>query len=142
MSWILRNSTDPEALDAAIRLSGLIRWFDEGTDANLPYDLIVSTMRCFYSTEKLYLESRERAYYSGRAVIWIRILTGCKSEEFPSTFPPPDVEYTTPAPDIGPIYLLQANSGLFAFVHLTFDHLVRTASGEQRRFLIVDAMWL
>ena len=31
MSWILRNITDPEALDAAIRLAGTIRWFEDGT---------------------------------------------------------------------------------------------------------------
>ena len=30
VSWVLRNITDPEALDVAIRLAGLIRWFDHG----------------------------------------------------------------------------------------------------------------
>ena len=30
--WILRNVTDPEALDAAIRLAGIIWWFEDGID--------------------------------------------------------------------------------------------------------------
>jgi len=41
VSWILRNITDPEALDAAIRLPGEIRWFEDGIYVDLPYDLIV-----------------------------------------------------------------------------------------------------
>lgn len=35
------NITDPETLDAAIRLAGAIRWFDDGTDVDLAHDLIV-----------------------------------------------------------------------------------------------------
>ena len=98
--WILRNITDPEALDAAIRLAGMIRWFEDGINANPPYDLIVSTFgTCFDSTRTLYPGSRDRAYYSGRAMVWIHTLAECKSEQFASTFPLPDVEYTTPVPD-------------------------------------------
>jgi hypothetical protein len=88
VSWILRNITDPEALDAAIRLAGEIRWFDDGVNVNPPCDLIVSTFQaCFDSTGTLYPGSRDRAYYSGRAMMWIHALAGCKSDEFASTFP-------------------------------------------------------
>ena len=79
VSWILRNITDQGALDATIRLAGEIRWFDNGTDVDLPYDLVVSTYEaCFDSTGKLYPGSRDRAYYSGRAIVWIRTLSMCK----------------------------------------------------------------
>ena len=100
VSWILRNITDPEALDAALPVAGEIRWFDDGVDVDLPYDVIVSTFEgCFDSTRTLYPGSRDRAYYSGRAMAWIRTLAMCKSEELARTFPLPDEEYTTPVPD-------------------------------------------
>ena len=112
VSWILRNITDPEALDAAIRLAGVVRWFDNGTNIDLPYGLVVSTFEaCFDSTRKLYPGSRDRAYYSGRAMAWIRILAMCKSEEFASTFPPPAPIYTTPVPDPDLEHLLDAIYG-------------------------------
>jgi hypothetical protein len=110
VSWILRNITDPEALDAAIRLAGEIRWFDDGVNVNPPYDLIVSTFEaCFDSARTLYPGSRDRAYYSGRAMMWIHALAGCKSEEFASTFPLSYMEYTTPTPDPDLEHLLRAN---------------------------------
>jgi len=110
VSWILRNITDPEALDAAVRLAGLIRWFDDGTDVDPPYDMIVSTFEtCFDSTRKLYPGLRDRAYYCGRAMIWIHTLAMCKSEEFASVFPLPNLEYTTPAPDHDLRHLLWVN---------------------------------
>ena len=94
VSWILRNITDPEALDAAIRLAGTILWFDDGINVGLPYDLIVSTFKeCFDPTGRVYPGSRDRAYYSGRAMMWIRALAMCKSEEFARTFSLPDMEY-------------------------------------------------
>ena len=110
VSWILRNITDPEALDAAIRLAGEIRWFEDGIYVDLPYDLIVSTFEaCFDSTRALYPGSRDRAYYAGRAMMWIQTLALCKSVGFASTLPPPDVEYTTPVPDPDLEHLLHAN---------------------------------
>jgi len=100
VSWILRNITDPEALDAAIRLAGEIRWFDDGVIATLPYDLIVSTFEaCLDSTKTLYPGSRDRAYYSVRAILWIHVLATCKSEEFARAFPLPRIKFTTPVPD-------------------------------------------
>ena len=101
VSWILRNITDREALDAAIRLAGEIRWFDNGTDVDLPYGLVVSTYKaCFDSTGKLYPGSRDRAYYSGRAIVWIRTLAMCKSQEFANRFPFHTIR--RPAPNLDP----------------------------------------
>jgi len=94
VSWILRNITDPEALDAAVRLAGTIRWFDDGINVDSSYDLIISTFKgCFDFTGKLYPGSRDRAYYSARAIAWIHALATCKSEEFGNTFPLPYTEY-------------------------------------------------
>jgi len=95
VSWILRNITDPEALDTAIRLAGEIRWFDDGFDP--PYDLIVSTFdACFDSIWNLTPGSRDRVYYSGRAILWIHTLAMCKSPEFANAFPPPRVPMSYP----------------------------------------------
>jgi len=115
VSWILRNITDPEALDAAIRLASAIRWFEDGTNVEPPYDLIVSTFEaCFDSTGKLYPGSRDRAYYSGRAIIWIHTLAMCKSEEFTNTFPLPTTRYTISALDPDLTHLLWVNTARFA----------------------------
>ena len=82
--------TDPEALEAAIRLAGVVRWFNDGINADPNYDLIVSTLDAgFGSTGKLYPGARDRAYYSARAMVWIHALARCKSEEFASGFPLP-----------------------------------------------------
>jgi len=115
VSWILRNITDPEALDAAIRLAGEIRWFDDRINVEPPYDLIVSTFEaCFDSTGKLYPGSRDRAYYSGRATIWIRTLAMCKSEEFAKTFPLPGTKCAAPGLDLDLRHLLPINSQAWA----------------------------
>ena len=88
VSWILRNITDPEALDAAIRLAGTIRWFDDGINPDIPYGLIVSTFEaCFDPAGKLYPGSRDKAYYSGRAMVWINTLAKCKPKDFALRFP-------------------------------------------------------
>ena len=110
VSWILINITDPEALDAAIRLAGTIRWFDDGINVDPPYDLIVSTFNaCFDPTKKVYPGSRDRAYYSGRAMMWIRTLAMCKSEEFGNAFPLPSTEYMALGLDPDLEHLLQVD---------------------------------
>ena len=107
VSWILRNITDPETLDATIRLAGIIRWFEDGIKVEPLYDLIVSTFRaCFDSNGKVYPGSRDRAYYSGRAILWIRTLAACRPEELANRFAPPTTNYTAPAPDHDLIHLL------------------------------------
>ena len=106
VSWFLRNITDPEALDAAIRLAGKIRWFDDGINIMPPYDLIVSTFEaCFDPTGTSYPGSRDRAYYSGRAMVWIHTLAMCKSKEFAKAFPLPSAQYKTPNLDLDLMHL-------------------------------------
>jgi len=112
VSWILRNITDPEALDAAVRLAGTIRWFEDGTNVGPPYNLIVTTFEaCFDSTGRLYPGSRDRAYYSGRAMLWIHTLAMCQSEEFANMFPLPTTGYTSPGIDSDLGHLLWVNMG-------------------------------
>ena len=110
--WILRNITDPEALDAAIRLAGTIRWFDDGFDPDLPYDLIVSTFEgCFDPAGKLYPGSRDRAYYSGRAMVWIHTLARCESWDFAYRFPLFLTKHEGPGLDPDLTHLLRINQG-------------------------------
>jgi len=103
VSWILWNITDPEALDAAIRLAGTIRWFEDGSTIEPPYDLIVSTLKdCSDPAGKIYPGSRDRAYYSAQAVLWIHICAMCVSEEFALSFPLPTIHFdrTSLDPDL------------------------------------------
>ena len=110
VSWILRNITEPEVHDVALPLAGEIRWFDDGVNVNPPYDFIVSTFEaCFDSTRRLYPGSRDRAYYAGRAILWIHALAMCKSEDYARRFPLPDIEYTTPVPDPDLEHLLRVS---------------------------------
>jgi len=110
--WILRYTTDPEALDAAIRFAITIRWSDDGTDIDLPYDLIVFIFEeCFDSTGKLYPGSRDRAYYSGQAVLWIHTqVTMCKSEDVAMEFPLLSTDRVSPGLDDDLSHLLQVIS--------------------------------
>ena len=126
VSWILRNITDPEALDAAIRLAGNIRWFDDGINADPPYDLIVSTFKaCFDPTGRVYPGSRDRAYYSGRAMLWIHALAMCKSEEFARAFSLPGVQYPAPGLDSDLEHLLRVNyPGLSSQDHILWLPLI------------------
>jgi hypothetical protein len=55
VSWVLRNITDPEAIDSAIRLASTIRWFYGGPDQDPPFDLIVSALEgCSDGAKQLY----------------------------------------------------------------------------------------
>ena len=115
VSWILGNITDPEALDAAVRLAGTVRWFDDGINVYPPYDLIVSTFEaCFDPVGKLFPGSGDRAYYSGRAMMWINTLAMCESEELASRFPLPSTKFEGPGlnPDLE--NLLYINFGSWA----------------------------
>jgi len=112
VSWILWNITDPEALDAAIRLAGTIRWFEDGLTIEPPYDLIVSTLRaCSDPAGKIYPGSRDRAYYSAQAVLWIQICAMCVSEEFALSFPLPTIHFDTTSLDPDLEDLLEIYSG-------------------------------
>ena len=129
VSWILRNITDPEALDAAIRLAGEIRWFVDGINVESAYGQIVSTFEsCFDSTRNLYPGSRDRAYYSGRAMVWIHTLAICKSKDFARTFPLPIKQYTTrPSGDYDLEHLLRIS--VDQSLHSSFIHLLNISPG-------------
>jgi len=96
VSWVLRNITDPEALDSAVRLAGTIRWFDSDSDHDPPFDLIVSTFEaCFDSTKQLYPGMRDRAYFSARAILQINMRARSQSLERAFKYPIPDVPPNT-----------------------------------------------
>jgi len=130
VSWILGNITDPEALDAALPLAGEIRWLDDGVNVSPPYDLIVSTFEsCFDSTRTLYPGSRDRAYHSGRALIWINALARYRSEGYGWRYPLPSARYTTPTPDPDLEHLLgTCSEDLNAGRHI--EWLLRTDPGH------------
>jgi len=108
VSWILWNITDPEALDAAIRLAGTVWWFEDGLDVEPPYDQIVSTLKgCFDSNGRIYPGSRDRAYHSAQAVLWIHICAMCVSEEFAERFPLPTIAHHPASLDPNLKYLLK-----------------------------------
>ena len=99
VSWILRNITDPEAIDATIRFAGTIRWFEDGINPEPPYDVIVSTFKsCFDSSDKVYPGSMDRAYYSARAVLQIHVFAMCRPQEFVHMFPLPHISHNAGDP--------------------------------------------
>ena len=94
--WVLRNITDPEAIDAAIRLAGTIRWFDGDSDYDLPYGVIVSTFEaCFSTTKRLYPGMKDRAYFSAQAILQINMGTRTQSHERASKYPIPKISSTS-----------------------------------------------
>jgi len=95
--WILRNITDPEAIDSAIRLAGTIRWFDGDPDHDPPVDLIISTFEaCFDSTKRLYPGMRDRAYFSAQAILQITMRARIQSCECASKYSIPEFSSNIP----------------------------------------------
>ena len=87
VSWILRNITDPEALDAAVRLAGTIRWFDGDADQDPPFDVIISAFEaCFDSAKQLNPGMRGQAYFSVRAILQINMRARIRSQEHASKY--------------------------------------------------------
>jgi len=112
--WVLRNITDPEAIDSAVRLAGIIRWFDGDPDHDPPFDLIVSTFEaCFDSAKQLYPAMRDRAYFSARAILQINLRARAQSNECASKYPIPEVTSNMsqlPDPDLHhAIWMLKSN---------------------------------
>jgi hypothetical protein len=90
--WVLRNITNPEAIDSAIRLAGTIRWFDGDPNLDPPFDLIVSVFEeCFDATKQLYPGMRDRAYFSARAVLQINMKARAQSHKLASRYPIPAI---------------------------------------------------
>jgi hypothetical protein len=97
VSWILRNITDPEAVDTAIRFACTVRWFEDGVDVEPPYNIIVSLFHtCLDSTGTVYPGLRDRAYHSVQAILWIHVRAVCVAGEFASRFPLPSMESRAP----------------------------------------------
>jgi len=115
--WVLRNITDPEAIESAIRLAGTVRWFTGDPNQVPPYDLVVSTFEaCFDSTKQLYPGMRDRAYFSARAILQIN--TGARAQshsERASNYPIPFVSSSSSQhidPDLHHvIHMLECTSG-------------------------------
>ena len=94
ISWILCNITDPEALDAAVQLACTVRWFEDGLDVEPPYDQIITTLRgCFDSARRVYPGSRDRAYHSAQATLWIHVRALVVSGGLSKKFPLPTIDY-------------------------------------------------
>jgi len=107
VSWILWNITDTEALDAAIQLATTIRWFEDGLSVEPPYSLIISTLKsCIDSTGEIFPGSRNRAYYSAQAALWIHVCAMCVSEELALKFPLPTIPYSDASLDADLRHLL------------------------------------
>ena len=130
VSWILRSITDPEALDAAIKLAGNVQWFKKGADTEPPYDIIISAFHtCFDSNGNMYPGSRDRAYYSGQAIQWIHTLAKSKSEELTHRFPFLFTTYKSPASDQDLACLLKINN--WNSVNIRFiEYLLNTNPGH------------
>ena len=107
--WTLWNLSDPEALDVAIRLAAMVRWFSAKPYSLPPRELIVSILKtCFDPTGKLYPWSRDRAYYTAQAILWIHVRAMCVSEKFARRFPLPRIHCDTTSLDDDLRHLLGA----------------------------------
>ena len=114
--WVLRNITDPEAIDSTIRLAGNIRWFDGDSDHDPPFDLIISAFEsCFDSAKQPYPSMRDRAYFSARAILRINASARLQSHNLASKYPIPTVSSSplqNPDPDLHHILrMLELNFG-------------------------------
>ena len=93
--------------------------FEDGLDAEPPYNLIVSTF--FGPDGEVYPGSRDRAYYSLQAILWINTLALCKSEEFARKFPLPTARYSGPDSDLdleSPLRFCEKHSVRFVWLFL------------------------
>lgn len=100
VSWILWNVASPEVIDTAICFAGIIRWFEDGLDVKLPRDLIVLILKaCFDPSGRVYPGLRNRAYYSIRAIVWIKIHAMFVPEEFAPVLPLQTIHYDTTSLD-------------------------------------------
>jgi hypothetical protein len=116
VSWVLRNITDPEAIDSAVRLAGIIRWYDGDLDYDPPFDLIVSVFEaCFDSTRQLYPGMRDRAYFSAQAILQTSTGARAQSRECASKYPIPAISSRSVQPTDPDLHhiirMLECNSG-------------------------------
>ena len=133
-SWILWDITNPEALDPAISLSGIVQWFEDGLNVDPPYHLIVSALRaCFNFNGRVYPGLRDRAYKSAQAVLWIHICAMCKSVVFASRFPLPYIHAESISSDDDLEHLLKVfDHGYTPFI---IDWMCQVPPGSTPQYL-------
>ena len=147
VSWILWNITDPEALDAAIRLAATVWWFQDGLNTEPPYDLIISTLEgCFDSTGKIYPGLEDRAYSSAQAILWIHICAVCVSEEFALRFPLPTIHHHATSlshdlRDLLEIYTGQGTPDIIAWMYHTISPWVTPAHLQWTSNALLHLSW-
>ena len=102
VSWILRNITDPEAVDSAVRLAANIRWFDGNSDYDPPLDFITNAFEtCFDSNRQLYPAMEDRAYSSAQAILRINAGARAQSHQSASKYQIPEI-FSSPFPYTNP----------------------------------------
>ena len=84
--WVLRNVTDPEAVDSVLRLASTVQWFEDDVEANPPYNIIVSFQECFDPNYAVYPGMRDRVFISRKAIAKIHAHTALRHDrsEFPN----------------------------------------------------------
>jgi hypothetical protein len=137
VSWILRNITDHEAIDSAIRLAGTIRWFDGDSDHGPPFEFIVSVFEaCLDSNKQPHPGMRDRAYFSAQAILQINTGARARSHARASASPIPAVSLGTPqhsSPDLHRlIRMLERNS----------DHGKRTLDIPKSTNIYAHSLWM
>ena len=87
--WVLRHITNPEAIDSALRLASVVRWFEGDVDIDPPYDIILFYFQgCFDPNNVLYPGKRDRAFISGKALIQIHACATLRADR--SKYPIPE----------------------------------------------------
>ena len=118
--WVLRYIADPEALNAAIRFSAMIRWYEDGLDTEDIQGLITSILDdCFDSQVDGVISPgrQERACESTYAAVWILICRECAPEKS-AAFSQPTIPRDTTRLDrnIGRLLRVQPLPGPYAFL--------------------------
>jgi len=141
VSWILKNITDPEAVEAAVRLAGTIWWFEDQANIEPPYDVISSVFEgCFGAAKEVYPGLNDRAYYSLRAILWIHTLANCRSWEFAQRFPLPIISKATLGQG-GLTHLLSA-CPRSTDLHYNINHLLDTLYTTPCKTDYAHAQWV
>ena len=86
--WVLQNVTDPEAINSAMRLASIVRWFEDDVKADPPYNIIVSSFQeCFDPNYAVYPGMRDRAFISRKAIAKIHAHAALRRDRFEFPIP-------------------------------------------------------
>ena len=86
--WVLQNVTDPEAINSAMRLASIVRWFEDDVKADPPYNIIASSFQeCFDPNYAVYPGMRDRAFISRRAIAKIHAHAALRRDRFEFPIP-------------------------------------------------------